>query len=332
MIAAAAFVSLSRLLFGLRCLLDEEVGGTAVPSVEELLMEFDPSVRSTAQLTFAATLPLKARPRFLSMDLLVTVCRILESAGVVAVMDADLTTPDEISETGRVWNRPKVPPRVGLIVNGVTILVVGHDRPAFHATDQTGLDLRSWPGGASQISRTWGYVEITEIKATGGLSLDYNYDRAAALTVVAAAVAKLVEVTAIIWDTSVCALSAEQLDTLVAELARGQAPVSLWLGCRARVEGAQGAVTRGLYPLLGAEIEVVSTDLPQDKAVMVALDLATEILRAGEPPAHGAMIDYDKNTEFRVAHRAGDGVGAVPTVVLTQVTNLAEPKASAGAA
>lgn len=303
-----------------------------MPLIKEPPMELDPSVRSNLQLTFAATLPLMARPRFLGMDLLITVCRILESTGVVAVMDADLTTPDELPEDGRVWNRPKVPPRVGVIVNGVTILVEGHDRPAFNATDLTRLDFRSWPGGASRISRTRGYVEITEVKATGGASLDYNYDRAAALTVVAAAVTKLAEITAVVWDTSGCALPAEQLASLVAELAQGQAPVPLWLGCPKRAEGVGGAETRGFYPLLGAEIEVVSPNLPDDAAVIVALDLATEILRAGEPPAHGAMIDYDKNTEFRVAHRAGTGSGAVPTVVLTQVTHLAEPEVSAGVA
>jgi hypothetical protein len=295
-------------------------------------MEFNQSARLKPRLTFSATLPLKALPRFLGMDLLVTVCRILEGTGVVATMDVDLTTPDEIPEDGRVWNRPKVPPRVGLIVNGVTLVVEGRDRPAFNATELTKLDFQAWPGGASQINRTRGHVEITEVKATGGSSLDHNYDRAAALTVVASAVTKLAEVTAIVWHASGCALPSGRLDSLVAELANGKAPVPLWLGCPVQAEDVRGAATRGLYPLLGAEIEVVSPNLPRDTAVMVAMDLATEILRAGEPPAHGAMIGYDKNTEFSVAHRAGAGVDAVPAVVLTHVTHLAEPEVAAGAA
>jgi hypothetical protein len=295
-------------------------------------MEISQSARSNPQLAFAATLPLKALPRFLGMDLLVTVCRILEGTGVIAVMDAELTTPDERPEDNRVWNRPKVPPRVGLVINGVTILAEGRDRPAFSATDLTRLDFRSWPAGAAQISRTRGHVEITEVKAAGGSSLDHNYDRAAAVTVVAAAVSMLADLTAIVWKTSRCALPAKRLTSLVAELAQGQAPMPLWLGCQGGTEGARGATTCGLYPLLGAEIEVVSPNLTAETAVTVALDLATEILRAGEPPAHGATIDYDKNTEFSVHHRASRGAGSVPAVVLTHVKHLAEPKAAAGAA
>lgn len=295
-------------------------------------MEFDQPAHPGPQLTFAAALPLMGRPRFLGMDLLITVCRILEGTGVVAVMDVDLTTPDESREDGRVWNRPKMPPRVGLIVNGVTVLVEGHDRPAFSATDVARLDFRSWPGGASRVSRTRGYVGITEVNAAGGSSLDHNYDRAAALTVVAAAVTKLVEATAVIWHTSGCALTGEQLTSLVAELAQGKAPVALWLGFPERADGDRGAETRGLYPLLGAEIEVVSPNLPRDTAAKVALDLATEILRAGEPPAHGAVIDYGKSTEFRVLHRPSAGVDSVPAVVLRHVTHSAEPEVTAGAA
>jgi hypothetical protein len=123
-------------------------------------------------------------------------------------------------------------------------------------------------------------------------------------------------VTAIVWKTSRCALPAKRLTSLVAELAQGQAPMPLWLGCQGGTEGARGATTCGLYPLLGAEIEVVSPNLTAETAVTVALDLATEILRAGEPPAHGASR----------------GAGSVPAVVLTHVKHLAEPKAAAGAA
>jgi hypothetical protein len=295
-------------------------------------MKLDRSVRSNPQLTFAVTLPSKALPRFLGMDLLVTVCRMLEGTGVVAAMDSELTRPDEIPEDTRVWNRPKVPPRVGLIVNGVSILVEGRDRPAFNSADLSNMDLRSWPAGAAQISRTRGHVDVTEVKAVGGSTLDHNYDRAAALTVVAAAVAKLTDITAVVWNTSNCAMPAERLGSLVEQLAQGQAPMQLWLGCESRTDGKCNAMTCGLYPLLGAEIEVVSPKLPGETAVRIALELAAEILRAGEPPAHGTTIDFDKNSEFRVLHRARGGDGVVPAVVLTHVTHLAEPEAAAGAA
>ena len=143
------------------------------------------------------------------------------------------------------------------------------------------------------------------------------------MTVVAAAVAGLAGAVAVVWHTSRRAVPAEQLAPLVAALAQGQAPVPLWLGCVARPAGARGVATRGLYPLLGAEIEVASRDLPVDTAFEVALDLAAEIFRTGKPPADGARLGYDRTTEFGVRYRRQGHAGAVPAVVLTQITQPA---------
>ncbi|TFH57908.1 MAG: hypothetical protein E4G91_10125, partial [Candidatus Zixiibacteriota bacterium] len=193
----------------------------AVPAVEEQLMVQDQSVKSDPHLDFAVTVALTALPRFLCMDLLVTVCRLLEGTGVSAILEPDLTTMDQSAGDVRVWNRPKVPPRLGLTVNGVTIVVEGHDRPAYNAAEMAQLDFRSWPGGRVRISRARAHVEITEFKAAGGSSLDHNYDRAAALTVVAAAVTKLTDACAVVWHRSRCAVATEELALIVDRLAQG---------------------------------------------------------------------------------------------------------------
>jgi len=300
--------------------------------MEEPPVMVDQSVEPDPRLAFAATLPLRALPRFAGMELLVAVCGLLEGTGVTAVMEPDLTTFDEDPGDARVWHRPKAPPRVGLTVNGITIVVQGHDRPAFSAAELARLDLRAWPEGGARIARARAHVEIVEARPSGGADLDHNYDRAAAVTVVAAAVTGLVEAAAVVWRASRRAVPVEQLETLVAALAQGQAPIPLWLGCPSRPEGARGTVTRGLFPLLGAEIEIAVSDLQGDAAFKIAMELAAEILRAGEAPAHGAWLKYDRNTEFSVRHRASGHAGGVPYVVLTQAANPVESEATAGAA
>ncbi len=286
-------------------------------------MALDQTAQSDPRLAFAATLPLRALPRFSGVELLVAVNEILKDTGVTATLDPELTTFEQSPDDARVWNRPKAPPRIGLTVNGVTMLVEGRDRPAFSSSDLARLDIWSWPEGRARIARARTHVEIAEVQAADGSDLDHNYDRAAAVTVVAAAVAGLAGAAAVVWHASRRAVPAEQLAPLVAALAKGQAPVPLWLGCVARPAGARGVATRGLYPLLGAEIEVASRGLPVDAAFEVALELAVEIFRTGRPPADGAQLGYDRDAEFSVRHRAGGHPGAVPAVVLTQNTRLA---------
>jgi hypothetical protein len=285
--------------------------------MEEPPMALDRSARSDPKLAFGATLPLKALPRFSGVELLVAVNEILKGTGVMATLEPELTTFDESPDDARVWNRPKAPPRIGLTVNGVTILIEGRDRPAFSASELSRLDVRA------RISRTRAHVEITEVQATGGSDLDHNYDCAAAVTVVAAAVAGLAEAAAVIWNASRRAVPVEQLAAMVAALAQGQAPMPLWLGCVARPAGARGVATLGLFPLIGAEIEVASQDMSVDTAFGVALELAEEVLRSGEPPENGALLGYDRTTEFGVRYRANGHAGAAPAMVLSQINHPA---------
>jgi hypothetical protein len=280
-------------------------------------MALDQSARSDPRPAFGAKLPLTALPRFSGVELLVAVNEILKGTGVMATLEPELTTFDESPDDARVWNRPKAPPRIGLTVNGVTILIEGRDRPAFSASELSRLDVRA------RISRTRAHVEITEVQATGGSDLDHNYDCAAAVTVVAAAVAGLAEAAAVIWNASRRAVPVEQLAAMVAALAQGQAPMPLWLGCVARPAGARGVATLGLFPLLGAEIEVASQDMPVDTAFGVALELAEEVLRSGEPPENGALLGYDRTTEFGVRYRANGHAGAAPAMVLSQINHPA---------
>jgi hypothetical protein len=297
--------------------------------MEEFPMSPDQSERSDSKLAFAATLPLKTLPRFSCTELLAAVCEQLDGTGVTAVLDTEFTTYEAPPDDARVWNRSKAPPRAGLIVNGVVMLVEGHDRAGLSTADLAQLDIRSWPEARARLLRSRAHVEITEVRAVTGSDLDHNYDRATAVTIVAAAVARLANAVAVVWRSSGCAVPVGQFDPLVTALTGGQAPLPLWLG---RMERPAGAMTRGFYPLLGAEIEITSPDLTGDAAFEVAMDLVAEILRSGEPPAHGAWLGYDANTAFSVRHRASGNGGGAPTVVLMHATQPVGPDVAVGVA
>ncbi len=287
-------------------------------------------------LTFGATLPLKALPRFSSEELLVAVNCILIGAGAMVELQPELTAPEKSSDDGRVWHRAKAPPRIGLSVNSVTIQIEGHDRLAYDSSDLTQLDTRSWTDGRERISRTRAHVLISEVWTMGGSDFDHNFDRAAAVTVVVEAVARLTEAIGVVWHTSGRAVPIDQFTPLFTALMEGQAPIQLWLGCSGGQERAAGATTRGLYPLLGAEIEVASTDLAPEIAVEVALDVVGEIFRTGSPPAKDIQIDFNKihafSVDYRVGARKPRNVGDMPKVVLTQVILPVGSKVTAGAA
>jgi hypothetical protein len=283
----------------------------AAPVMEEFPMSPDQSERSDSKLAFAATLPLKTLPRFSCTELLAAVCEQLDGTGVTAVLDTEFTTYEAPPDDARVWNRSKAPPRAGLIVNGVVMLVEGHDRAGLSTADLAQLDIRSWPEARARLLRSRAHVEITEVRAVTGSDLDHNYDRATAVTIVAAAVARLANAVAVVWRSSGCAVPVGQFDPLVTALTGGQAPLPLWLG---RMERPAGAMTRGFYPLLGAE------------------NLVAEILRSGEPPAHGAWLGYDANTAFSVRHRASGNGGGAPTVVLMHATQPVGPDVAVGVA
>jgi len=282
-------------------------------------------------LSFVATLPLRRLPRFPAVELLATVNSMIWSAGAVAELVPELTRFEEGDVTARVWHRPKAPPRIVLTLNGVTVSVLGHDRPRFHGNDLDALDDSNWPDGRAQVARARAHLEITELEAGSGLDFDQNYDRAAAITVVAQAAAKLSDAVGVVWHPSRRAIAVENLGPLATALVEGQAPVPLWLGCSGG-ESAERMVTRGLYPLLGAEIEVASTALAESVAREVAFGLAAEILESGELPAEDEKIGYGRHSDFHVGYRQDDGDGSVPAIVLTEVARQSNLKSAVGAA
>lgn len=274
-------------------------------------------------LAFAATLPMRSLPRFTPAELVAALNRALQDAGTTAAIVPELTRFEQSPGAARVWHRPKMPPRIGVDVAGITVVVEGQDRPAFAARESAALDFRSWPEGMGRIRRARAHVRVAEAGPGGGTDLDHNHDRAATLTAVAAAVAELAEPVAVVWDSAAIVLPPGSLAEALATLAEGTAPVALWIGAGARASGA--VETRGLYPLLGAEIEVAPCGLGEDAARATALALATEILEQGRPPAEGSELRCGRRGALCVRYRGAGADGAPPAVVLEEPRGPALP-------
>lgn len=293
----------------------------------------EPGDRATAQPArngglkagFSALLPMRPLPRFSPGELVTVLNRILGPAGAGAELVPRLTRFEQSPGGARVWHRPKVPPRVGVDVAGITLVVEGRDRPACGLADAGALDFRSWPAGARDVARARAHVRVFEAEPALAAELDLNHDRAAALTALAVAVAELVQPAGIVWEPSGVAVPVAELTAALPALMAAEAPVALWVGVAAKPWG--GVVTRGLYPLLGAEIEVRAPALSQAAAGRVAMGLAAEILESGRPPSEGARIEQGRGIGFLVRYRGAEDGGA-PAVVLEE----ARPDTSARAA
>lgn len=282
-------------------------------------MAFDSTPRLEKRLAHGATLPMKQLPRFLPTDLVAVVNQMLVGTSASAVLEPTLTTIDQTPAYARFWARPKTPPTVGLTVNGITVAVTGHDRPAFRLEDLPRIDAGGWQGGRSELARGRAHIEISELRPTLSADLDHNHDRAVAVTIVAAALARLVETIGIVWHASRRCLPADRLPDLVRDLKEGRAPVSLWLSCEtvlAKIGRPDGLTTRGLYPLLGAEIEVSDPDLPHASALDIALDLAERVIGAGMPPGHGSRLSFGVGRDFLVRHLPRGCGNEVPVLIL----------------
>ena len=269
----------------------------------------------TLQAEFAARLPMRALPRFTPSEFLRTLNRMIGGTGASAELVSDLTRFEQSPGGTRVWHRPQVPPRIGVSVAGITLLVEGRDRPALGADDAAALGFRSWPAGAREIARARAHIRVSEVAPALGADLDVNHDRAAALTAVAAAAIELTQALGIIWESSGVAVSAEEMLAAVPALMGGEPPVALWIGAGPRSWGA--VATRGLYPLLGAEVELRAPGLATAMAERIVTDLVAEILETGCPPAEGTAIEAGSHGALRVRYRGAEE-GGVPAIVLDE--------------
>jgi hypothetical protein len=264
-------------------------------------------------------LPTRQFPRFTVSQLVSGVRKMLADTQTQVDLDLALTTEREMPAFPRFWSRSKSPPTIGLSVGGVTVAVTGHDRPAFDAEDLGRLDVDMWQGGRSQIARCCGHVEVGEVRVTASQETKSGYERAAAVTLVAAAVSHLVDTIGVVWHASLVSLPKDCLPGIVENLAVGQAPAALWLGAGPLADRdgeTAGLVTRGLHALLGAEIGISEAKLPHSVALEIVMGLAGRIVGSGSLPSQDTRLNFGAGRSYRVRQLPRGGENGILKMLL----------------
>lgn len=126
---------------------------------------------------------------------------------------------------------------------------------------------------------------------------DAAYNRAAAVTLVAAAIAEETKALAICWHRSSNALRIEGLEQARKELAHDRTPGDLWLRLYRTepIQGMQpGAITLGLDPFAGVEVEVVSSPTDIREAQHFARQVALNAIDRAAMVQPGQVVKLEE--------------------------------------
>ncbi|MEM6973117.1 MAG: hypothetical protein AAF577_09955 [Pseudomonadota bacterium] len=154
-----------------------------------------------------------------------------------------------------------------------------------------------WPAGVGEIGRHRAWVEICDLgfmRDRGVAKLDDAFNRAAAVTAAASAVAAATNPLAVMWYPAKNALPVEAFEEQVSEVVSGRAPLAMWLRylhIRPGEEGLnEGIVTKGLAPFCGHEIEVLPSTLSRQEARATAFEFARLVVDRGTEPRTGMLL------------------------------------------
>lgn len=294
-------------------------------------MEIHPDLpRVDPGLVFGATMALWQPPRFTPRALLDAVNEVLEGTGAVATFDPRMKDADEQPRFSLLKRRLKGPPSAMLRVNGLLTLVGGGDRPAFAGQAlENRVNPALWAEGIARLSRSRGHVMIADAHPPDPNDPDLSYDRAVAVTVTAAAVSLLTDPSGIVWHPAGNATPPDVIPDFIQSLADGIAPLPLWLRWLPVPQAPgrnPGAASRGLKPLLGRELEIVSNDFSLEKTVGDLFEIAHAHVRKGKGPADGGQVGTKDRTHYHVVHVAHGAVTGTPVFRLTPVTDYTGEK------
>lgn len=157
-----------------------------------------------------------------------------------------------------------------------------------------------WEWAGKDVKRHKAHVAIYDFGFEPGTEaptgLDAAYNRATAVTSVAAALREELGALAVCWHAASNALRPEGLDAARQELMKGHAPGDLWLRLY-RTEPLQGyhpgAITLGLNPFCGYEVEVTSSEIDIRDSQHFARQVALDVIDRGRMVGPGDVVEHD---------------------------------------
>lgn len=258
---------------------------------------------------FAATLPL-AEPTLIPRRRVVSLVRTLveEAGGEIREHDANDTLDALQREPGLLeFGKPEPEHQlIALWVGGVGVAII---LAPVRLKDIEGLaslfSPNDWEWIGRDVKRHKAHVAIYEFGFEGReqpAGPDAAFNRAAAVTSVAAALGEELGALAVCWHTASNALRPDGLASAREDIVKGRAPVDLWMRVYRTMANPgehPGVITSGLNPFIGHEIEVT----PSATDVLIAQNfvrwLAVDIVDRGRPIADGEAIRMDDETAAR---------------------------------
>lgn len=215
-------------------------------------------------------------------------------------------------------------PDGGVVVEilGLPVAVMFVERPLPQDAYARALMLnRTWPDAGRAISETRAHVIVATLSGVENWSDAFRM--AAAVTLVTAVVVERAQGVGMIWGTgdaiSSSAHVAEAAETVVAR----QAPVLAWSSLAildgpktATGQATVGAMTTGLVPFIGREIEFLPSVIPAPAMAERVIGLSHYLMLSGPVIKDGETVGVTPEEKIRVSFRE---VGQRPSIPVMQL-------------
>lgn len=258
---------------------------------------------------FAATLPL-AEPTLIPRGRVVSLVRtfVEEAGGEFAIHEVSEVL-DTLQREPGLLEFGKPDPEHQLLafwVGGVGVAVI---LAPVRLKDIDGLaslfSPNDWEWSGREIKRHQAHVAIYEFGFEGEEQpegIDAAYNRAAAVTSVAAALGEEMGALAVCWHAASNALRPDGLATARDNIVKGRAPIDLWMRIYRTLANPgehPGVITSGLNPFIGHEIEVTQSATDVLVAQNFVRWLAEEVVDRGREIVEGEAVRMDEETVAR---------------------------------
>lgn len=221
---------------------------------------------------------------------------------------------------------------LGIDSTVITVIPVARKLPrdAYEAA----LDLIGvWPGAAAAMADHEAHLIVATV--TSPRNHGEALEAAGATTFVCAALATLLPVVAGVWSNAAAIASPERLRRAAESVAAASAPLDLWIAVRflddlssPRGERRIAALTSGLLPFVGREIEWMPSALPPVLIAERVLGTSQYLLAKGMVLADGETLGVSASEKIRIRFAEQ---GQRPGIPVVQLTPEAMEPALAGA-
>ncbi|MDD2869477.1 hypothetical protein [Neomegalonema sp.] len=209
-----------------------------------------------------------------------------------------------------------------LSAEGVGVVVMFREGPA--PTELRNM-ARLGPTRPGEAARPTGaHVVIGLVEAPTGPAAALRGARTVSLT--AGVLADLFRAPAVIFAEGRTFTPGPEFVAAAREIREGVAPARIWVGCDLR-EGPEGcgAVTRGLTPFVGRELQIHPCALEASALRRRLTDMALPLIHSGLGFQDGATIALSSGDRFQARHLVASPLTGEPVVGLTLEEALAEP-------